>query len=258
MPTTPSHPPKLLPLLRPLGALGIGGLLALAPTPAEAQSTRAPQAAVPSKGAAKKRSGAKRKANSAEARARIAERRKLRIEALKREAAEAEKEADSLGRRARVKGVSAERVQELRRSEETLRKRAERARKNVARMEAGTPPPAQRHAQLKAARKRLQASQRARLKRQWGKTLEYPRARQEIRKHAERVAKLMRIRALATDAGDGGAITRCDALLSKEGRRHRHFMDAFDQVAKREAAKPPRASGATKGEGHATAGKEAL
>jgi hypothetical protein len=83
-----------------------------------------------------------------------------------------------------------------------------------------TPDPAQdREARMKAQRE----SQRAQLK-----TLlrEAPTeaVRQELRRHAERVARLERIRAVAIQQKDNDVVERVTKLLDKETARHQKWL----------------------------------
>lgn len=48
--------------------------------------------------------------------------------------------------------------------------------------------------------------------------------KEELRRHARRVARIERIRALATDAKDKDATERADKLLAKENARHEKWM----------------------------------
>ncbi len=49
----------------------------------------------------------------------------------------------------------------------------------------------------------------------------------ELRIHAQRTARLARIRALADKAKDGASVKRCDALVSQELTRHEQQMKAL-------------------------------
>lgn len=236
-------------MLRILAALGVFGLMPPAPSAAPAASE--PKAARPSHSQGQRRapkgsSRGGRRSSSRETKARIAERRKGRMASLQQKAVDKEAEADRLARRAESEGLNPERAKNLKRRAAALRAQADKARRTITRMQEGPLSPEQRRAAIKASGQRLQKSNRTRLKQQWGKTLQYPRVRQEIRTNAERTAKLMRIRRLARSAGDVSAEARCSALLSKENKRFRQIMSALDQLAKREAAKPretPQAAG---------------
>jgi hypothetical protein len=51
--------------------------------------------------------------------------------------------------------------------------------------------------------------------------------RQDLRQHAERVAKLERIRALALDAKDSATVDRATKLLEKENARYEKWMSTL-------------------------------
>lgn len=59
--------------------------------------------------------------------------------------------------------------------------------------------------------------------------------KQELKRHARRLARLERIQALATDAKDDDALARVKKLIDKENERHDKWMDKFDPS--KEAAK---------------------
>jgi len=59
--------------------------------------------------------------------------------------------------------------------------------------------------------------------------------KQELRRHAERVARLDRIKAVAADAKDADSGERATKLLAKENARHDKWME------KQTAATPPAA-----------------
>jgi hypothetical protein len=62
--------------------------------------------------------------------------------------------------------------------------------------------------------------------------------RGEWRKHAQRIAKLRRIRELAAAADDSATAVRADSLIAKENERHEHWIDK----RRGEPSAPPAAS----------------
>lgn len=75
------------------------------------------------------------------------------------------------------------------------------------------------------ARQRRHRVRRGHLNRRWGTTLRNPAAIEELKLHAERAAKLKRIRSLALKKGkDDPAVKRATELLSKETERHEKRM----------------------------------
>jgi hypothetical protein len=65
--------------------------------------------------------------------------------------------------------------------------------------------------------------------------------KQDLRRHAQRVAKLERIKALALDAKDSATAERADKLLEKENARHEKWMSSLS--AKTETAADTQAKG---------------
>jgi hypothetical protein len=66
-----------------------------------------------------------------------------------------------------------------------------------------------------------------RLRERWGSLLDSEAARQELKTHAERVARLSRIRALAEDKKKLSMIEAVDGLVTKEELRHGSAMNAL-------------------------------
>ncbi len=66
-----------------------------------------------------------------------------------------------------------------------------------------------------------------RLRERWGSLVESEAARQELKTHAERVARLSRIRALAEDKKKLSMIEAVDGLVTKEELRHGTAMNAL-------------------------------
>ncbi len=70
-------------------------------------------------------------------------------------------------------------------------------------------------------------------KKKWGDLVEKPAAREELRVHARRMARLDRIRFLAEASGKTDIVTRTDKAIERENTRH----DARMAALKAEAAK---------------------
>jgi hypothetical protein len=66
-----------------------------------------------------------------------------------------------------------------------------------------------------------------RIRERWGALLENEAARAELRQHAERVARLSRVRALAQEKKKLAAIETVDGLITKEELRHGNAMNAL-------------------------------
>lgn len=94
--------------------------------------------------------------------------------------------------------------------------------KNVDRDEAAKPGRGRNPA---SARQRRHQVRRTHLNRRWGATLRDPAAVAELKLHAERTAKLKRIRSIALQKSkDDPAVERATELLSKETERHEKRM----------------------------------
>ncbi len=66
-----------------------------------------------------------------------------------------------------------------------------------------------------------------RLRERWGSLVDSEAARQELKTHAERVARLARIRTLAEDKKKLSMIEAVDGLVTKEELRHGTAMNAL-------------------------------
>lgn len=99
-----------------------------------------------------------------------------------------------------------------------------------------------------AIRERRHRIRRAQLNRRWGQTLRKPEAAAELRTHAERVAKLKRIRQLAQKKSKDDPIAqRATELLAKEEARHEQRMKELHGNSKTPGeVRPARAEEETK------------
>lgn len=85
--------------------------------------------------------------------------------------------------------------------------------------------PGQRSDRAQTSRQRRHQVRRIQLNRRWGDTLKDPEAVAELKLHAERAAKLKRIRTLAMKKSkDDPAVERATKLLAKEVARHETHM----------------------------------
>jgi hypothetical protein len=76
-----------------------------------------------------------------------------------------------------------------------------------------------------SGRQRRHQIRRSQLNKRWGATLRNPEAISELKLHAERSAKLRRIRVLALQKSkDDPAAARANALIAKEEARHERHM----------------------------------
>ena len=94
-----------------------------------------------------------------------------------------------------------------------------------------------------AIRQRRHKIRKAQLNRRWGETLRNPDAMVELRTHAERVAKLKRIRSLGQSRSKDDPIAlRAGTLLAKEEARHELRMKQIQDKASGGEAKTQPAS----------------
>ncbi len=66
------------------------------------------------------------------------------------------------------------------------------------------------------------------IKKRWGDLHEKPAARNELRVHAWRMARLARMRELAENEGKVKLVAKIDSLVEKERDRHDKKMDQID------------------------------
>jgi hypothetical protein len=101
---------------------------------------------------------------------------------------------------------------------------------------------------------------KAQMRRRWGQLLGRDDVTQELKTHAERTAKLRRIRALAKEANQDELVQRSNKLLAKEQQRHLKHMQAFEKEesggAAAAAPNEPAAVQAAPGQPAAPADKE--
>jgi hypothetical protein len=122
----------------------------------------------------------------------------------------------------------------------TLEEQAQRLEEQANKMEQRTknldsPDEARPERTPSSARQRRHQVRRSQLNKRWGATLSNPEAIEELKLHAERNARLKRIRTLAFQKSkDDPLVKRATSLMTKEEARH-------DQVMKRIQAKTPNA-----------------
>ncbi len=88
--------------------------------------------------------------------------------------------------------------------------------------------------QLRETRKQRRAAHLAKIKQKWGDAVDRPAVRSELKVHAWRMARLNRIRELATAEDKKDVVARVDKLIEKEQARHDKHMDV---LKKQEGAK---------------------
>ena len=53
--------------------------------------------------------------------------------------------------------------------------------------------------------------------------------KQELERHARRIARLERIQAVAAEAGDAASLDRAEKLVDKENERHQRWMSKYEE-----------------------------
>jgi hypothetical protein len=158
--------------------------------------------------------------------ARRAERQAKRKTRLEQGAKRLRERAAELRKRA-ASGETAQPAPNSKRPQKSLEEQAQRLEEQANKMEArsknldeGRPGGAAR-----ASHQR----RRSQLNRRWGKTLRDPDAIAELRVHAERSAKLKRVRSLALESNNTPVVERATKLLSKEDERHEKRMKSIQE-----------------------------
>lgn len=128
---------------------------------------------------------------------------------------------------------------QARRLEEQANKMEERS-KNLDKDDGAGP---SRDRNSASARQRRHQVRRGHLNRRWGATLRKPEAVAELKRHAERSAKLKRIRSLALEKSkEDPAATRATELLTKEVERHEKRMNELQDKSEGASPTAPAAS----------------
>jgi len=94
--------------------------------------------------------------------------------------------------------------------------------------------------------KQLRSEARKRAKEALHGTPMQPSFKQEMRRHARRMARLHRLQAVAAEAGNTEAMQRVDKLLSKENTRHDRWVTGFTAKPHGKAGKETRGNGKEK------------
>lgn len=84
-------------------------------------------------------------------------------------------------------------------------------------------------AKLKETRKERRRERREEVKRLWGELHKQPAARNELRVHAWRMARLNRMRTIAKADGKDKLVARIDTLMEKERTRHKRKMEQLKE-----------------------------
>jgi hypothetical protein len=133
--------------------------------------------------------------------------------------------------------------------EEQATRLEEQANKMDERVKNLDDPATSERSQLSARQRRHQV-RRIQLNKRWGTVLHNPEAITELKLHAERSAKLRRIRTLALQKGkDDPAAARAAALMAKEDVRYERRMTQLQAAAAAAAPAAPAAPASTQNAG---------
>jgi hypothetical protein len=83
--------------------------------------------------------------------------------------------------------------------------------------------------EIREDRKDARKARQRELKEKWGTTINMPAAKEELKTHGRRVARLQRARAVANKLGKKELAARIDKLLEKEKSRHQASMDKIKE-----------------------------
>jgi hypothetical protein len=183
------------------------------------------------------------KARAAQARMKAAkEKQKAQQKAADKPAAKAEDKADKKAAKAEDKAdkKAAKADDKADKAEEKADKKAAKAEEKAAKKgddeadpgkgaDEGHEPPG-----LEQKRKTRDARRKARkegLKKRWGDTIQMPEIKAELRRNARRMARLQRIKELATDKENEKLLERVDKLITMETGRHERRMIQLSQQA---------------------------
>ena len=79
--------------------------------------------------------------------------------------------------------------------------------------------------EMRADRQELRKTHRRELKEKWGETVKKPAAKEELKVHGRRMARLARARAVAQELNKTELMARIDKLMEKEKARHQAAME---------------------------------
>ena len=194
------------------------------------------------RGAAKRARGPKERAARAAATRRGGPRAgdpaKHRAKGLERASDRLEHQAERVEARAAALRESGSDDPELAKKLEKMDERARRLEEKAAKLDAkakAKPANAEVLEERKRLRQERRQARRAWLRQRWGKSLRGGDAQSELSAHAQRVAKLERIRVLAVKAKKTKVVARVDRLLAREQQRHETRMQ---EIAQASAAEP--------------------
>lgn len=111
-----------------------------------------------------------------------------------------------------------------------MQERQERFTQNAQLARAtGDRPPSSNKLDPTLSREQRAKIRKAQMRRRWGQVLGRDEVTQELKVHAERAAKLRRIRTLAKDSNKDDLVQRSNKLLALEQQRHLKKMQSFEK-----------------------------
>lgn len=86
--------------------------------------------------------------------------------------------------------------------------------------------------EIREDRKEHRKARRKEIREKWGETVKKPAAKEELKVHSRRMARLVRARAVAMEHGKKELVARIDKLMEKEKTRHQAAMEKLKEGAK--------------------------
>jgi hypothetical protein len=111
------------------------------------------------------------------------------------------------------------------RREDAKERREDAQERREERREDGAGPTDEQRAERKKQRESRRAEAREKAKAKWGDELKKPPVREELRRHARRMARLARIKEIATEKKNEARVKKADELMERERARHQKRME---------------------------------
>jgi hypothetical protein len=111
------------------------------------------------------------------------------------------------------------------RREDAKERREDAQERREERREDGAGPTDEQRAERKKQREARRAEARDKAKAKWGDELKKPPVREELRRHVRRMARLARIKEIATEKKNDARVKKADELMERERARHQKRME---------------------------------
>jgi hypothetical protein len=111
------------------------------------------------------------------------------------------------------------------RREDAKERREDAQERREDRREDGGGATEEQRAERKKQRESRRAEAREKAKAKWGDELKKPPVREELRRHVRRMARLARIKEVATEKKNDARVKKADELMERERARHQKRME---------------------------------